>query len=201
MERLLAKEKTLTPEEYLQAERHGLRETQGKYEYHNGQLIPMGGASKEHNKISVNLSGFFWYHLQDKPYEVYHSDMRTYVPARESYYYPDLVVIEGEPVFRDQEFDNLLNPYLIVEIVSPSSSSYDRGDKFVNYRSIDMLHEYLVVSSQKMYVEYFHKVKGNEWKLSIFQHPHELVPLLNDQLSLTLEQIYKNVAWKSQEKK
>lgn len=183
----------LTPEQYLEAERKGLRDTDGKYEYHNGKKIFMGGACKEHNKISTNISGYLWYQLQDLLYEIYHSDMRTYVPSRQSYYYPDIVVVQGEPQFKDNEFDNLLNPYLLVEIVSPSSSSYDRGDKFANYRGIASLQEYLVVSAQSQLVEFFQKVKENEWVLHEYRQSEDKFPLLSGQLTLSLSQIYRGL--------
>ncbi len=147
METLVVNQSPLTTEAYLEAEHNGTREDYGKYEYHNGELVLMGGASKEHNRISLNLSGLLWQALLEKPYEVFHSDMRTFAPDANSYFYPDLVVCRGEAQFKDDAFDNLINPALVIEILSPSTKAKDRDFKFEAYRSIATLNEYLLICS------------------------------------------------------
>ena len=191
---LIEREKQLTTAEYLAQERSGIREKDGKYEFHSGKLCLMGGASKEHNTISMNLSGLFWNLLQTLSFTAYHSDMRTYTPKTESYFYPDLVVVKGEPRFQDEKFDNLLNPYLIIEILSVSTASYDRGEKFAAYRSIPSLHEYLTISSETLLAEHYVRVKENEWKITIYQQAEDVLPLLGDEISIGLKEVYKNLA-------
>lgn len=183
----------MTAEAYLEAERKGSREEYGKFEYYNGELIEMGGASKEHNRISLNLSGLFWQAFLDKPHDVFHSDMRTYAPQTNSYFYPDLVVSNGEAQFKDDGFDNLTNPVLIVEVLSASASSNDRGVKFASYRSIETFSEYLLVASQNELVEYYQRQRQNEWKLVIYQNDEDTFSLLDDKITLSVADIYRNV--------
>jgi Uma2 family endonuclease len=183
----------MTPEAYLQAERRGSREEYGKFEFHDGKLIEMGGATKEHNRISLNLSGLFWQGLMNKPFEAFHSDMRTFAPQANSYFYPDLVVCQGEAKFKDQEFDNLTNPSLIIEILSSSTASIDRGAKFAAYRSIDTLNEYLLIASQSMQVEHYQKQQQHEWKIVIYEKPEDTLTLLGGEMTLSLRDIYRNL--------
>jgi Uma2 family endonuclease len=191
---VIEKEKKLTAAEYLAQERKGIREKDGKYEFLLGKLLPMGGASKEHNTISMNLSGLLWNLLQNETYQVFHSDMRTYTPKTDSYFYPDLVVVKGEPQFQDEKFDNLLNPFLIIEILSASTASFDRGEKFAAYRSIPSLQEYLTISSENLLAEHYVRIKENEWKITIYQQVEDTLPLLGGEVSLTLKEIYKNLS-------
>lgn len=110
-----------------------------------------------------------------------------------SYFYPDLVVSSGEAQFKDKEFDNLTNPALVIEILSASTTSVDRGVKFTAYRSIDTLQEYLLVASQTMLVEHYQRQQQNEWKLMIYQQPDDMLSLLNGLVKVNLQDIYRNV--------
>lgn len=191
---VIEKEKQLTAAEYLAQERKGIREKDGKHEFHAGKLLLIGGASKEHNTISTNLTIGIGYRLREKSYQVYHSDMRTYTPKTDSYFYPDLVIVQGEPQFQDDNFDNLLNPFLIIEILSASTASFDRGEKFAAYRSIPSLQEYLTVSSETLLAEHYVRMKENEWKITIYQQAEDALPLLKGEVSLALTEIYKNLS-------
>jgi Uma2 family endonuclease len=193
MEQVVVDQKIMSPEAYLEAERKGTREEYGKFEFHNGVLVEMGGASKEHNRISMNLSVALGSQLLDASFEVFHSDMRTHAPEANSYFYPDLVVSQGEAQFKDDEFDNLINPILVIEILSDSTSDKDRGAKFAAYRSIDSLQEYLLVSTKKQLIEHYQRQQQNEWKLTIYQKEADEVSLLDGQVSLPLRDIYRNV--------
>ncbi len=113
----------------------------------------MSGAKRNHNKISTNLNGLVWQHLKGRNCENYSSDMRVFVPSTGLCTYPDLVVVCGEPQFQDDVFDTLLNPVLLIEVLSDSTESYDRGKKFQHYRSIESLQEYILVSQSKARVE------------------------------------------------
>lgn len=193
MEKVVAeKEALITGEEYLKEERAGIRDLDGKYEFHLGKKIFMGGATKEHNAISTNLTGLIWFFIKDKPYQLYHSDMRTYAPATGSYFYPDLVLVKGEPEFKDDTFDNLLNPVLVIEILSKSTAGFDRGEKFKTYRDIPSLQHYLAVSSTAQMIEHYQKLNENEWKLTILKEDAEEFELL-DGLRLNMKDIYRNV--------
>lgn len=152
----------LTPEDYLEFE----RKSEEKHEYFNGEIFAMSGAKRNHNKITTNLSGLVWQHLKGKNCESYANDMRVFVPATGLYTYPDLVVVCGEPLFQDDVFDTLLNPVLLIEVLSDSTEGYDRGKKFQHYRSIESLQEYILVSQTEARVEKYVRHGDGFWLLS-----------------------------------
>ena len=152
----------LTSEEYLAKE----RKAEYKSEYFNGEIYAMAGANRKHNKIVGNLTGLVWQHLKGKDCEFYPNDMRVFVPKTGLYTYPDLVVVCGEPKFQDKVFDTLLNPTLLVEVISESTESYDRGKKFQHYRSIESLQEYVLVSQDEAGIEKYIKQGSGFWVLS-----------------------------------
>ncbi len=193
METLVVDQNPLTAEAYLEAEHQGIREEDGKYEYHNGELVLMGGASKEHNRVSVNLILLIGSQLAEKPCEVFHSDMRTFAADANSYFYPDLVVCQGEAQFKDDAFDNLVNPALVIEILSPATKTKDRGFKFEAYRSIATLNEYLLIAPDGLMIEHYQRQQPNEWKLTIFRNAEDTLALLDGMVTLRLSDIYRNV--------
>ena len=149
----------MSQEEYLEFER-GSNE---KHEYLNGQVSAMSGAKRNHNKIVANLSGLLWQDLKEKNCEFYPNDMRVFVPKTGLYTYPDLVVVCGEPEFQDTVPDTLLNPVLLMEVLSESTEGYDRGRKFQHYRSIESLKEYLLVSQDEARIEKYIKQGDGFW--------------------------------------
>jgi Uma2 family endonuclease len=126
----------------------------------------MSGAKRNHNKITTNLSGLVWQHLKGKNCENYSNDMRVFVPETGLYTYPDLVIVCGEPIFQDDVFDTLLNPILLIEVLSDSTEGYDRGKKFQHYRSIESLQEYILVSQNEARVEKYVRHGDGFWLLS-----------------------------------
>ena len=152
----------LTPAEYLEFE----RKSEIKHEYFNGKIFAMSGAKRNHNKIVGNLSGLIWQHLKGKNCEFYPTDMRVFVPQTGLYTYPDLTVVCGEPQFQDDVFDTLLNPVLLIEVLSDSTEGYDRGKKFQHYRSIESLQEYVLVSQNEARIEKYVKHGDGFWLLS-----------------------------------
>jgi Uma2 family endonuclease len=198
MEKIAAEKKALiTEEQYLKEERAGIRDLDGKYEFHLGKKIFMGGATKEQNAISTNLTVLIGSYILNKNYQLYHSDMRTYAPATGSYFYPDLVLVKGEPAFKDDTFDNLLNPVLVIEILSKSTAGFDRGEKFKTYRDIPSLEHYLAISSTSHLIEHYHKLNQSEWKLKIIDGEDKQFELL-DGLQLSMKDIYRNVNFAKQ---
>ncbi|MDQ3133039.1 MAG: Uma2 family endonuclease [Acidobacteriota bacterium] len=149
----------LTPEEYLEFE----RKSEIKHEYFDGEIFAMSGAKRNHNKITTNLSGLVWQHLKSKNCENYSSNMRVFVPETGLYTYPDLVVVCGEPKFKDDVFDTLLNPVLLIEVLSDSTEGYDRGKKFQHYRSIESLQEYVLVAHDEARIEKYVKRGDGFW--------------------------------------
>lgn len=152
----------LTPEEYLKIE----RKAEFKSEYFRGEMFAMAGAKRNHTKIVGNLSGLLWQHLKGKDCEFHPNDMRVFVPKTGLYTYPDLVVVCGEVKFQDDVFDTLLNPTLLIEVLSDSTEGYDRGKKFQHYRSIETLREYVLVSQDEARIEKYVKSGDGFWVLS-----------------------------------
>ena len=152
----------LTPEQYLEIE----RAAEIKSEYYNGRMYAMSGASYKHVLITGNLAYRLRNCLEKRPCTVLTSDLRLRVAPGGLYTYPDLVVVCGEPKFADNQADTLLNPLLIVEVLSPSTEAYDRGFKFAQYRTLESLQEYALVSQQEPRVEVFRRQSGGEWLLS-----------------------------------
>ncbi|MBA3694524.1 MAG: Uma2 family endonuclease [Acidobacteria bacterium] len=152
----------LTPEEYLEIE----RKAEYKSEYFDGEVFAMAGAKRRHNVIAWNIGGELRQHLKGKNCEAYPADMRVFVPQTGLYTYPDLVVVCGEPQFQDDIFDTLLNPILIIEVLSDTTETYDRGKKFQHYRSIESLQEYVLVSQDEARIEKYVKRGDGFWLLS-----------------------------------
>ena len=160
-----APKKIWTAEEYLAWERLQLE----KHEFHGGELFDMAGASFEHNQIVVNVVAELRALVREKPCRVCASDLRVKVPATGLYTYPDASVVCGRPVFEDDKLDTLLNPMLLVEVLSDSTEDYDRGTKFTNYRTIPSLRDYVLVSANEILVEYHTRKEDGSWVLREFR--------------------------------
>jgi len=149
---------SLTPDEYLALE----REAEHKSEYMDGEAVAMAGASFNHNLIVANVVGALWGRLRGTPCAVVSSDLK--VKATSRLYYPDVTVVCGEPRFLDKAQDVLLNPTLIVEVLSESTKNFDRGEKFMRYRTIDSLRDYVLIAQDGTHVEHFRR-QGEHWIL------------------------------------
>ena len=152
----------LTPEQYLEAE----RAAEFRHEYYNGQMYAMSGGSYQHGQIIGNLTAQLSKALNPRPCSVIPNDLRLRVSPHGLYTYPDVIVICGEPRFADDRSDTLLNPALIVEVLSPSTEAYDRGFKSAQYRTVQSLEEYALVSQAEPRVEVFRRQPGGHWLLS-----------------------------------
>jgi Uma2 family endonuclease len=123
---------------------------------------------------------------------VFANEMRVSIPSVKSYFYPDIGVVCEEPRFEDDVFDTLLNPKVIVEVLSPSTEAYDRGEKFVHYRQLQSLQEYILVSQDKVRVEHYFR-QTQQWVLTDFQQLEQQLPLPSIQCELPLQEIYERV--------
>ncbi|HMA36124.1 MAG TPA: Uma2 family endonuclease [Chloroflexia bacterium] len=177
-----------TPAEYLAHE----RQAPYKSEYLAGQIVAMGGASREHNLITGNLFWVLKSQLRDRPCEVYTSDMRVKVSPRGLYTYPDSAVVCGEPQFEDAQVDSLLNPTLIVEVLSPSTEAYDRGAKFDYYRQLPSLQAYLLVAQDQGKVEYFARADAS-WVRTVTTDANAVVQLPVIGCAVPLAEVYRQV--------
>ena len=186
----------LTPEEYIALERKALPDSEMvRSEYLNGELIAMSGASRVHNLITGNISGELRNLLRGSGCETYANEMRVSTPPTTSYFYPDVVVVCEEPHFEDDVFDTLLNPIILVEVLSPSTEAYDRGEKFAHYRQLTSLQEYVLVSSRPGYVLNTTAAKEKQWIFTDFQKREEILPLVSIQCELPLQEIYERVTF------
>lgn len=179
----------LSPEEYLDFE----RSSEEKHEYLDGEVFAMSGAKRNHNKIVTNLSGLVWQHLKGRNCESYANDMRVFVPKTGLYTYPDLAVVCGEPRFQDDVPDTLFNPVLLIEVLSESTESYDRGAKFQHYRSIDSLKEYILVSQSEARIEKFTRQGDGFWMLSEAIGPGSSITFESIDCEIPLAEVYDKV--------
>ena len=194
----------LTPEEYIAFERKALPDAEiVRHEYINGELIAMSGASRAHNLITINISTALHSRLRGSECETYANEMRVSTPTTTSYFYPDVVVVCEEPRFEDDVFDTLLNPIILVEVLSPSTEVYDRREKFAHYRQLASLQEYVLVTQDKVLVEHYRRqekqgsvpVPGKDWIFTDFQELEGILPLTSIQCELPLQEIYERVTF------
>ena len=178
----------LTPEEYLVKE----REAEFKSEYRNGQIVMMPGASRQHNLITVNVSSGLHIQLLDKSCEVYTNDMRVKVSESGLYTYPDVIVVCVEPRFEDGHFDTLLNPTVVVEVLSPSTEDYDRHGKFYSYQTLESLQEYILVSQYEVCVEQYIR-QDEEWQLMEYRSLDDVMINASIECQLAIRAIYAKV--------
>ncbi len=183
------KRKFFTAKEYLEME----RSTPEKNEYFNGDIFAMAGASRRHNLIGTNVSRMLSTQLRKRPCEVYANDMRVKVRKTGLYTYPDIVVVCGKPQLEDEKTDTLLNPTVLIEVLSPATEAYDRGDKFEHYRTIASLSDYVLVTQSKILVEHYVRQANNTWLLSALNEQQQVVEIRSIECSLLLEEIYEKV--------
>jgi Uma2 family endonuclease len=176
-------------EDYMAAE----RQAETKSEYLSGEVFAMSGASRQHNLIVWNLSGTLYAQLKGRGCEAYVGDMRVHIPATGLYTYPDIAVACGEPRFEDAALDTLLNPTLLIEVLSPSTEGYDRGKKAAHYRTLDSLREYVLVSQEEARVELLTRQKEGHWLLSEASRLDETVTLSSIGCTLRLADVYERV--------
>jgi len=171
-----------------------------RIEYRNGEIFIMSGGSHPHSLIAVNTMIFLGAALRDTDFQVCNGDMRIWIPEFQCGTYADALVINGEPEFNDQRTDEILNPLLIVEVLSPSTQGYDRGEKFRKYRSIPSLAEYLLISQSEPYIEHYSRSKANSqpensdiWQFQISDRLDQKLTLPSLNIEVPLQEIYRRV--------
>ncbi|MCE2413777.1 Uma2 family endonuclease [Candidatus Poribacteria bacterium] len=184
----LAAETLFTPEEYLASERKAIV----KSEYLRGQIIAMSGASLAHARIIADIVTELNIQLRGRDCEVISNDMRVKTRPKGAYFYPDVVAFCGDPQFEDNVFDTLLNPILVIEVLSPSTEVYDRGEKFSHYQELASLREYILVSQDRARVEQYRLLK-TEWAETEYRRYEDVLPLDSIGCELPLPDIYRRV--------
>lgn len=152
----------MSPEAYLAFE----RQAEVRHQYFEGEVFAMAGASERHNLIVTNLLIEIGLQLRDRPCRVYPGDLRVAVSETGPFYYPDVAALCAEPRFLDAERDTLLNPEVVVEVLSPSTEAFDRGLKFSHYRAMPSLKEVLFVAQDAPRVEHFARQADGRWLFS-----------------------------------
>jgi Uma2 family endonuclease len=179
----------LTPEQYLEIE----RKAEFKSEYYQGEMFAMGGAREPHNLIVWNLATELGVQLRKRPCRAYVADMRVRVSATGLYTYPDITAVCGDPQFLDENRDTLLNPSLIVEVLSPSTEAYNRVRKFKHYRSVESVIEYLLVASESISTELYTRQSDGRWLLTAADHLEDSLDLQSVGVHVALADLYEKV--------
>jgi len=182
--------KNFTVEEYLEFERSSLE----KHEYYQGEIFAMSGTGLAHNLIFVNVLTRLAIDLKGNPCQPFGSDMRTHIPENTLFTYPDISIYCGE--INQLNEDTLLSPSVIIEILSPSTRNYDRGEKFKLYRDIPTLKEYILIDSKTIGVEAFRVNVQNRWELEEYRNADDKLSIRTVQLSIPLYEIYERVKFK-----
>ncbi|HVJ84010.1 MAG TPA: Uma2 family endonuclease [Caulifigura sp.] len=185
---MTAAPKRVSVADYLAMERR----SETKHEYFAGQIFAMAGASYVHTLLAANATAELRAALRDTDCNVVSSDLRIRT-LNELYTYPDAVVVCGKPVFDDEQRDTLTNPIAIVEVLSESTEGYDRGQKFLHYRSIPSLREYVLISQRQMLVEHFARQANGQWVLTTFSGPEETVVFPTLDVSIPIASLYLKV--------
>ena len=178
-----------TPEEYLALE----EVAEYKSEYHDGEIIPMTGGTTNHNEIAGNFYSHFKLAFRGQNYRIYMGDVRLWIPRYRRYTYPDVMVIEGAPVYEGTGTTTVTNPRLIVEVLSKSTTSYDQGEKFRYYRSIPEFREYILIDQYSFHVEQFAKNSEEKWVLTEYELQNSALALDSIDFQFSLNEIYEGV--------
>ncbi len=181
----------VSQQEYLETERDALE----KHEYYLGEIFAMSGASGRHNRIFTNLFIDIGIKLKEKGCLPYGSDLRIHIPKNTLYTYPDISIICGEMEFTDDKFDTATNPSVIIELLSNSTRNYDKGEKFTLYRDIDSLQEYLLIDTEKIYVEKHIRNADNSWQLTDYKSIENSFIIETIKLSFLLKDIYEGISF------
>ena len=178
-----------TPDEYLTQE----EVAEFRSEYRDGEIVSMTGASINHNQIAGNVYAFLKFMLRKTDTKPYIGDLRLWIPQYRQYTYPEVFLIQGQPVFQERRTDTIMNPCLIVEVLSKSTKDYDRTDKFRYYRSIAELQEYVLINQYRTEIEHYTKADGNSWLFRAYESSKDKIIFASINIEMTIEDIYEDV--------
>ncbi|MEG3860751.1 Uma2 family endonuclease [Microcoleus sp. herbarium12] len=182
-----------TPDEY-----RAIEETaEERHEYCNGEIITMSGGSPAHSRITVDITTFLNMAVRDTNFQIYNGDLRIWIPSFNHGTYPDVTVIDGEPEFNGSRTDEIINPLLVVEVLSPSTEAYDRGEKFRKYRSLASFCEYLLVSQTEPYIEQYHNLdrqSSDRWQWQVYDGIDRAIELHSLNIQLPLAEVYRRIS-------
>ncbi len=185
--------KQYTPAEYLALE----DQAEFRSEYHDGEIIPMTGGSFNHNRIVNHVCAYLLNALRGKPYEPFSSDVRVWIPKYRKFTYPDVMVVQDQPIPYENRTDTLINPCLIIEVLSKSTEEYDQGNKFKYYRSIPDLQEYLLINQYEPEIQHYTKTDGGLWIYRAYESMEDTITLTSINIEMTVSTIYEGVFFES----
>ena len=191
----LQEQRYYSSEEYLELEVN----SEERHEYIDGQIIQMTGGTPNHNQITGNLYAAILFALKRQPYRVFVTDQRLWISNRRIHTYPDVMVVKTPLEYQEGRRDTLINPVFIAEVLSKSTKSYDRDEKFAAYRSISTFHEYILIDQYKMHVEQYFKTENNKWIFSEFEDGEESLNLASVPCQVLLADIYDQVDFNAEE--
>lgn len=169
-----------------------------RHEYIDGEIVPMTGGTPDHNRIIRNLCTWLTVGLRDHPYEVFVADQRLWIPQRTIYTYPDVMVVEGDLDYQENRTDTLTNPCLIVEVLSKSTRDYDRGEKFLAYRTIPTFREYVLVDQYTQHIEHYAKSGEKRWTFREYDSADEQIELATIPWAIPFQDLYNSVTFVSE---
>ncbi len=183
-----------TPEEYLTLE----EVAEYKSEYCDGLIIPMTGASTNHNHISLNMSIALRLALKGLDYNVFMGDVRLWMPKKRFYTYPDVMVILGKPEYYNNRKDTVINPQVIIEVLSKSTKGYDRSDKFQFYQTLPTFQEYILIDQSRVYIEHYCKLANKRWSYSQYDEEDTALVFNFFQVEVPLADMYEKVDFEAE---
>lgn len=183
-----------TEEEYLVFE----REAEEKHELIDGEIVAMAGATREHNLIGTNTSTAIGYRLRGQDCEMYANDMRVRM-RKGRYGYPDVVVACEKPIFADDEFDVLLNPILVVEVLSKSTRFRDKTEKLITYQKMESVRECLLIEQEILRIEHYVKQTPQQWILRIYENLNEIIKLESISCEVPVAEVYAQIEFEEVE--
>jgi Uma2 family endonuclease len=181
--------KTYTPDDYLDLE----IKAESRHEYRNGEIFEMSGGTPTHNEIISNLIFLLKSALRGQPYSIFVTDQRLWIPERNTYTYPDAMIVPRPIELQPGRKDTVMNPTVIVEVLSDSTEAYDRGEKFATYRTIATLQEYLLIDQHQPLIEHYVKQSMNQWLFTEYNGEEAMVSLSTAPVELALVNLYENV--------
>lgn len=183
--------KQYTPAEYLALE----EQVEFRSEYHDGEIIPMTGGSFNHNRIINRVCAYLLNALRGKPYEPFSSDVRVWILKYRKFTYPDIMVVHDQPIPYENRIDTLINPRLIIEVLSKSTEEYDLGNKFKYYRSIPDLQEYLLINQYELEIQHYTKSDGGLWIYRAYEFIDDVITLASINTEISVANIYEGVSF------
>jgi Uma2 family endonuclease len=186
--------KYYTSEEYLELEVN----SQERHEYIDGEIIVMTGGTPNHNKIAGNFYAALNFALKRQPYQVFVTDQRLWIPEKGIYTYPDVMVVDGELQLQEGRKDTITNPLIIAEVLSNSTKSYDKDDKFAAYRTIQTFQEYILIDQYKVHIEQYFKTDKKRWIFVEYDDFNETISLNSINFEIAIADIYDKVNFKQE---